>query len=337
MPIQTDFSQKFGLRFPLIMAPMFLVSNEAMMKCALSAGIMGTFPSLNYRKQGELKSVLTALAKFKSDTGAGGQVGVNLIVQKTNPLFAEHLQICVDEKVPFYITSLGNPQPVIRSAHAYGGQVYCDVTNLEHAEKCASLGCDGFIAVTEGAGGHAGPHPMHVLVPALREHFPKIPVIAAGGIANGRGITAALALGASGISMGTRFIASVEADVSREYKNAIVGAGMNDIIMTERLSGTPCAVIGTEAARKMGTKQNAFERFLSRSPKTKKYFKMLVQLRGMKLLEKAVRTGNYQQIWSAGQSVEFIHEIASCSEIIERLEKETVEAIGKLSSLKPDF
>lgn len=330
MSLRTSFTEAFTLHLPIIMAPMFLVSNEAMMRAALDEGIMGVFPSLNYRKNGELKTVLQSLDAYRKEGKRTGHVGVNLIVQKTNPLFQEHLQVCVEEQVPFYITSLGNPEPVIKAAHSYGGKVYCDVTNLKHAEKCAGLGCDGFIAVTEGAGGHAGPHPLHILVPALRERFPGIPVIAAGGIATGQGIVAALALGASGVSMGTRFIASTEAEVNPAYKQAIVNAGMDDIMMTERLSGTPCAVIGTEEARRLGQHQNSIERWLSRSPKTKKYFKMLVQFRGMQRLEKAVKPGDYSRIWSAGQSVEFIHDILPCKSIIEKLEQQALTTLDKL-------
>lgn len=312
---------------------MFLVSNEAMMRAAIDEGIMGVFPSLNYRKKDELKMVIQSLNAYRKEKQRTGHVGVNLIVQKSNPLYEEHLKVCVDEQIPFYITSLGNPAPVIQAAHHYGGQVYCDVTNLKHAEKCASLGCDGFIAVTEGAGGHAGPYPLHILVPALRERFPNIPVVAAGGIANGQGLVAALALGASGVSMGTRFIATTEAEVNPAYKQAIVDAGMDDIMMTERLSGTPCAVIGTEEARRLGPHQNALERWLSRSPRTKKYFKMLVQLKGMQRLEKAVKPGDYSRIWSAGQSVEFIHDIASIKVILDRLEQEARTALASLKDV----
>ena len=95
---------------------------------------------------------------------------------------------------------------MIEGAHAYGGKVYCDVTNVEHARKCAALGADGFIAVCSGAGGHAGPHPATVLIPVLRKEFPNIPVVMAGGIADGQGMLAAFSLGAAGVSVGTRFI-----------------------------------------------------------------------------------------------------------------------------------
>jgi nitronate monooxygenase len=306
-----------AIRYPIIMAPMFLVSNEKMVKAAMDNGIAGTFPSLNFRKEGELKTVLENLNKHMASLTPGqGTYGVNLIVQKTNPLYSKHLKECVEAKVPFYITSLGSPKEVIAAAHSYGAKVFCDVTNMLHADKAAQAGCDGFIAVCAGAGGHAGPYPMHILVPALQKAYPDKVLIAAGGIATGQQMASALVLGADGASIGTRFIASEEAPVSEEYKKGIINYGMEDIVLTERLSGTPCNVINTPAAKKMGYKQHWYEKMLSNNPRTRKYFKMLVQVRGMKKLEQAVKPNNYNQLWTAGQSVEMVHEVSSIKDIV---------------------
>ena len=331
MTIDNDLTKILNIRFPIIMAPMFLVSNELMIKEAMNAGIAGAFPTLNYRKNGELELIFNNLNEYKRTPPPKGNYGVNLIVQKTNIYYEKHLKICVDKKVPFYITSLGNPKEVIEAAHSYGAKVFCDVTNLTHAEKSASYNCDGFIAVGQGAGGHAGPYPLQVLIPTLKKHFPNIPVIAAGGIADGYGIASSLAAGASGVSIGTRFIASDESKVSNEYKNAIVNASMDDIIMTTRLSGTPSNIINTPYAQKIGTKQNWLERYLSNHSKTKKYFRMLVQIKGMKKLEQAIIPGSYKTLWEAGQSVELINDIKPCKEIIERLINETEIAINEIN------
>jgi len=303
-----NLSDILSIDFPLIMAPMFLVSNKEMCLAAMESGIAASFPSLNYRKNSELEQMLDDLNAFK-DSISGGTYGINLIVQETNPLYHKHLEICIAKKVPFYITSLGNPKEVIEKAHAYGAKVFCDVTNFKHAKKCASLGCDGFIAVTQGAGGHAGPNPIHLLVPSLKKQFPDIPLIAAGGIATGQGLLASMVLGACGASVGTRFIACTEASVSDEYKNSIVESGMEDVVLSEKLSGTPCNIINTPYAKKIGYRQNAFERWLNKSKTFKKYFKMLVQVRGMQKLESSVKPGNYNNLWSAGQSVELINDI----------------------------
>ncbi|PSL29698.1 NAD(P)H-dependent flavin oxidoreductase [Chitinophaga ginsengisoli] len=329
-----QLTSALAIRYPVIMAPMFLVSNEKMVKAAMDNGIAGTFPSLNYRKEGELKQVLDHLNQHRAQLSSGqGTYGVNLIVQKTNPLYAKHLKDCVAAEVPFYITSLGSPKEVIAAAHSYGAKVLCDVTNLQHAEKAAQAGCDGFIAVCAGAGGHAGPYPMHILVPALHKAFPDKLLVAAGGIATGQQLASALVLGAQGASIGTRFIASEEASVSNEYKHAILDYGMEDIVLTERLSGTPCNVINTPAAKKIGYKQNWLERQLNKNARTRKYFKMLVQLRGMKKLEAAVKPGNYQQLWSAGQSVEMVEDISPIHDIVNRLIQELEETLEQTSQL----
>ena len=332
MKFNTPLNNLLNIRLPVIMAPMFLVSNEKMIKSAIQNGVMGVFPTLNYREKGELDLIIDVLHAFKKDNQHQGDFGVNLIVQKSNPLYEKHLDICVAHKVPFYITSLGSPAEVIRKAHSYGAKVFSDVTNLVHAEKCAGLGCDGFIAVGQGAGGHAGPNPLTVLVPALHAKFPGVPVVAAGGIANGAGIVAMLAMGAAGVSIGTRFIASIEAGVSDEYKQEVVNSGMEDIVMTERLSGTPCTIINTPYAKKVGYSQNWFEKLLSKNTSTKKYFKMLVQIRGMKKLEDAVKPGNYNNLWCAGKSAELIHDIQSCDHIISTLETEMEAAVSDLNN-----
>src|ERR1700757_919517 len=315
--------------FPIIMAPMFLVSNEAMLKAGMQAGVMATFPTLNYRKEGELDALLKTLASFKTQN-ITGNYGINLIVQKSNPLYTKHLKVCVENKVPFYITSLGSPKEVIEQAHSYGAKVFCDVTNIEHAKKCYDLNCDGFIAVGQGAGGHAGPNPLQVLVPALQAAFPDKPIVAAGGIVSGAGILSLQILGAAGASIGTRFIASKESTVSDDYKNAIVKATMDDIVMTTNLSGSPATIINTESAKKLGYDQNWIEKLMTKNPRLKKWFKMFVQLRGMKKLEKSVLPNNYLQLWCAGKSVELITNIASCEEIISQIKKEYKQKLDEI-------
>lgn len=328
MKIENILNKMLKIEFPIILAPMFLVSNMDMMKAGIRAGIMATFPTLNYRKEGELEKILDELNEYSKKYK--GSYGVNIIVQKSNPLSVEHTKICLNKKVPFFITSLGNPKEVIAGSHSYGGKVFCDVTNLMHAKICVDANCDGFIAVGQGAGGHAGPNPLQVLIPALKENFPNVPIVAAGGITNGVGLLSVQVLGASGVSIGTRFIASKEAGVNDNYKNAIVSAGMEDIVMTTKLSGTPCAVINNDSAKKIGYTQNWLEKFLSNNPQTKKWFKMLVQIRGMKKLEKSVLPNNYDSLWSAGKSSELIHDIISCEEIVDRIKKEYWQSLKDL-------
>ncbi len=323
MPYSNELTRTLNITHPLIMAPMFLVSNLEMIKAAVEEEILGCFPSLNYRKEDDLKKMLQQLNDFMAARkGKPGNYGVNIIVQQANPWYEKHLAICIDYKVPVIITSLGKPEETIRKVHEYGGKVFCDVTNIKHASKCFEAGCDGFVAVGQGAGGHAGPYPLILLIESLKNHFPGKPILAAGGIANGRALLSVLAAGASAGYCGTRFIASIEAGVSAEYKKAILESGMEDIVMTEKISGTPCTVINTDFAKKIGTKQNRFERMLSNNPRTKKYFKMIVQQRGFNWLEAAVKPGNYKTLWCAGQSVEMIDDILPVKEIITEMIRE---------------
>lgn len=331
MFLNNQILEQLKITTPVVMAPMFLVSNKAMMLAAMHNGIAGCFPSLNYRKEGELDALLKSL-NAELSKGVSGTYGVNLIVQKSNPLYEKHLKICVENKVPYYITSLGSPKEVIAKAHAYGAKVYCDVTNIEHAKKCYDLNCDGFIAVGQGAGGHAGPNPLHILVPSLKKQFPDKPVIAAGGITNGTALLAMHVLGADAVSIGTRFINTTESQVNDAYKNAIKQANMDDIVMTEKLSGTPCTIINTPAAQKMGYTQNWFEKWMSNNPQTKKWFKTIIQIRGMKRLEKSVLPNNYQTLWCAGKSVELINDVLPCAEIIENIRQEYDQALHDLKT-----
>lgn len=326
--------QHLNVSFPIIMAPMFLVTNEAMLVQGMEAGIMATFPSLNYRDDAKLDTVLKNLNTHLTNPNNKGNYGINLIVQKSNPYYEKHLKLCVDNKVPFYITSLGNPKEVIEKAHGYGAKVYCDVVNVEFAQKCVDLGCDGLIAVGSGAGGHAGNNPLQILIPALRHKFPNTPIVAAGGIANGETLLSMLVLGASGASIGTRFIACTESSVNDAYKQAVVNAHMDDIVMTSKLSGTPCTIINTDDARRMGYDQGWLEKWMSNHPRTKKWFKTLVQLRGFKRLEDSVTPNNYKKLWCAGKSVELINSIDSVATIVTNLKQEFAKAQERVSLIK---
>ncbi len=331
MKCKTALTESFHIDFPVIMAPMFLVSNVEMVKAAMRSGIIGTFPSLNFREKGELEKVLEELNRFAKETG--GVYGVNLIAQRSNPFYEKHLAICVEQKVPFYITSLGNPKRVIEASKSYGAKVYCDVTNLMHARKVYDLGCDGMIAVGQGAGGHSGTNPLQVLVPALIREFPGMPVVAAGGVATGAGVLSMLALGAAGVSIGTRFIASKECSVNDAYKNAVVQYGMDDIVMSSKISGTPATVINTPYAKKIGYKQNFIEKALTKNRTTRKYFKMWVQYAGIKKLEKSILPGTYKTLWIAGKSSGLIEEVKPVGEIVENIKNETYTAMKSLNKL----
>ena len=235
------------------------------------------------------------------------------------------LEVIAQHKVPFVITSLGNPQRVIDVVHGYGGKVFCDVIDLGYALKVEAQGADGVVAVSSGAGGHAGPISPLVLIPYLKEKL-SIPVIAAGGIATGRQVLAALALGAGAVQIGTRFITTTEAQVADDYKQAILDSEPEDIVLTRRISGTPAAVINTPFVKKMGYDLPFWEKLLRRYAFTAKYVKLLRYLRGTKSLENAATNVTWKTVWSAGQGVGLIHDIVPTAEIMKRLVREYWEA-----------
>lgn len=309
-----------GIDFPIILAPMFLVSNEKMVIEAIKAGITGAIPALNYRNTDELR---TAIQFIKKEVK--GPFGINLIVNKSNFLYKEQLAVCCEENVDFIITSLGSPEETINMAHKSGVKVFCDVTDLKYALKVEALGADAVIAVNKEAGGHAGNISYKELIPLLKSAC-KIPVISAGGVGTGQGIKEMLQLGADGLSMGSIFIASTEAGVSQEYKQAVVDYSSKDIVMTTKLSGTPCSVINTPYVQKTGTSQNWLEKILNKNKRLKKWVKALVFFRGMKSLQKAAFSSTYKTVWCAGPSIEYVHAILPISEIVANLKKEYEQA-----------
>ncbi|HWB61928.1 MAG TPA: nitronate monooxygenase [Chitinophagales bacterium] len=311
--IETDLTKMLGIDYPIIMAPMFLVSNAKMVIEACKAGITGAIPALNYRSDAEFRK---ALDEIKAATDK--PFGINLIANKSNIRLEEQLKTCVEYKVPFIITSLGSPKKIIDACKPAGIKVFCDVIDKEFALKVEQMGADAVIAVNNQAGGHAGPQSPETLIRAVKSVC-KIPVISAGGVGNGAQLKHMLDLGACGVSVGSPFIASDEAPVSHDYKMACVNYKATDIVMTTKLSGTPCTVINTDYVKKIGTQQNWLERFLNSNKRIKKWTKMITYYKGMKALEKAAFSATYQTMWCAGPSIEFVHSVRPVKTIVEDL------------------
>lgn len=322
--ITTWLTKTFDIKYPMILAPMFLVNNNQMLIEAYNSGIMGCIPSLNFRTIDELEEAMQELKEK-----CAGKFGVNLIVNKSNIHLQDHLAVL--EKFPpaFVITSLGSPEETIKRLKPKGVKIFCDVVDIEYAQKVENLGADALIAVNSGAGGHAGNIPTSILVPMLKEHC-KLPVISAGGVGTGAGLLSALALGAEGVSVGSPFIATAESGVSQEYKQAVVDYGAEDIVMSTKISGTPCSVIRTPYVKKIGVDQNLFESFLSKNKTAKKYVKMLTYYKGMKAVENAAFAATYKTVWVAGPSIEFVHKIDTVKNIIERIISEYKVAYEEL-------
>lgn len=307
----TELTEMLGIRFPIIMAPMFLVSNAEMTIEGIKAGITGCIPALNYRTDAEFRA---AMDKIRA--AVKGPFGINLIANKSNIRLKEQLATCIEYKVDFIITSLGSPEEIINACKPHGIKVFCDVVDEKFALKVEQLGADAVIAVNSGAGGHAGPMPPEVLVPLLRKTC-RIPVISAGGVGKGEHLQSIFALGACGASVGSPFIASTEAPVTQEYKQACVDYGAKDIVLTTKLSGSKCTVINTPYVQQIGTRQNWLERILNGNKRLKKWAKMITFYKGMKLLEKSAFSASYKTVWCAGPSIEYVRSIRPVREIVE--------------------
>lgn len=312
----TTLDQLLGIQYPVIVAPMFLISNTKMIIAALNSGVTAAFPALNYRSDDELRK---AIQEIRSATSK--PFGVNLIVNKSNPKYKGQLDLLIEEKVDFIITSLGNPMEVIERCKPLGIKVFCDVVDLTYAKKVEALGADALIAVNSRAGGHAGNIAPQELITLLKNNC-NIPIISAGGIATGKDLKQVMDWGAAGASIGTIFIACDEAPISQEYKQAMVDYGEKDIVKTTKLSGSALTVINTPYVQQLGTKANWLEWILNHNKKLKKYAKMLIAFKGMKAVEKAAFSATYKTLWCAGPAIEHVKSIRPLAEIIGDLTKE---------------
>lgn len=305
-----------GIDYPIIIAPMFLISNTKMIKAALQKGVTAAFPALNYRTDQELRNAIQDIKASSSKP-----FGVNLIVNKSNPKYKGQLETLLELKVDFIITSLGNPKEVIEKCKPLGIKVFCDVVDLAYAKKVEEQGADAVIAVNNRAGGHAGNLSPKDLIQLLKDNC-NIPIISAGGIATGEDLKQVMDWGAAGASVGTIFIACDEADISQEYKQAMVDYGEKDIVKTTKLSGSALTVINTPYVQQLGTKANWLEWILNNNKTLKKYAKMIIALRGMKAVEKAAFSATYKTVWCAGPAIEHVKSIRPISSIINDLTKE---------------
>lgn len=289
---------------------MFLVSNVEMVVQACENGATAAIPALNYRTYGEFEK---ALREIKSRTIKS--FGINLIVNKSNPKYKKQLDIILKEKVGYVITSLGNPKEVIEKCKPLGIKVFCDVVDLKYAKKVEALGADAVIAVNNKAGGHCGPTERDELLKELSSNI-NIPVISAGGVASKSDVDKAIELGACGVSVGTIFLASKEAPISKEYKDALIQYGEKDIVLSTKISGSHLTVINTPYVQKVGTEASWWESLLLKNKWLKKYVKLIIALRGMNQVKKAAFKPSYKTVWCAGPSIEDIHEIRPLKKIL---------------------
>lgn len=305
------------MTLPVVCSPMFIVSNPALVLAQCAAGVMGAFPALNARPQSLLDDWLHQIGEGLQGLRQAepqrkvAPYAVNQIIHKSNDRLDQDLEVCARHKVPYIITSLRAPGDLVAGVHDWGGKVFHDVTTLRHAEKALEAGVDGLILVCSGAGGHAGTLSPFALVSEVRRFYDG-PLILSGAIATGGAILAALAMGADFAYMGTRFIASAEANASEGYKQAIVDASASDILYTPFFTGIPgnylkssIVAAGLDPAALPDPEKDASNFGSS-------------------------RVKPWKDIWGAGQGVGAIGSVQPAADIVARLRTEFAAARARL-------
>lgn len=310
-PVHTTLTRMLGLRAPILVGPMTAVSEEDLLVAAAEAGIMAGLPPHNYATVAEFRA---ALERVRARTS--GVFAVNLIVHSANVLLRRQLEAALEVGTPVFITSLGDPKDVIRRAHAAGAKVLCDVSTLAHALKVRDAGADALNAVVAGAGGHCGHLSPFSLVPSLVDRV-ELPVVCAGGVADGRGLAAALSLGAAGVQMGTRFIASSECRAPDAWKAGIVAARTDDVVLTERLSGVMGSYLKTPELEELGTSLPLPLQLLMSMPRTKKLTRKAMMVLASRKMS-AVRRGE-RALFSAGTSADLVHDVVPVASLVARI------------------
>ena len=310
-----------NIEVPLICGAMYPCSNPELVAAVSEAGGIGIIQplSLVFVHKYEFRE---GLKKIKSLTSK--PVGLNVITERSSKRYQERmsqwLDIALEEGVRFFVTSLGNPRWVVERVSPFGGVVYHDVTERKFAEKAAEAGCKGIICVNKRAGGHAGAKSPKELYDEMADL--GLPLVCAGGISTPEEFLKVLAIGYEGVQLGTRFIATHECNAHQDYKDAIVRAGAEDIVLSEKISGVPVAVINTPYVQKVGTKANWLARWLLRHPRFKHWMRALSSLLAVWQLKRASSEGSgYKDYWQAGKSVDGVHEIESAQEIVGRFQK----------------
>ncbi len=225
-----------GLRLPVFVAPMFLISGPELVIAAAEAGVLGVYPVANARTLPDLRAALARIDGALCELGRAEQWAINMIVHPSYQRFDQEIELLGEYRPRLVITALGGPRRALDKVHAFGGKVFCDVITIEHARKAIDAGADGLVLVASGAGGHTGSYSPFAFVEEVRQ-FWSGPLVLGGAISNARSMCAALCLGADFIYMGTRFIGAPESLVGDEYRRMLVRATLADIVTTRAITG----------------------------------------------------------------------------------------------------
>lgn len=313
---------KDKLRLPVIGSPLFLASGPELVIAQCKAGIVGSFPALNARPEPVLDEWLTRitqeLAAFEAETGkTAAPFAVNQICHASNNRLEHDVEMCVKHEVPLVITSLRPPSFIVEAIHSYGGLVFHDVINIKHAKKAAAEGVDGLILVCAGAGGHSGALSPFALVQEVREFFDGT-ILLAGSLGTGRSVLGAQAIGADLAYMGTRFVASAEANADQNYKQMIIDCAADDIVYSSLFSGVLGNYLKPSIAANDIDPDNLPE--------------------GSKATMNFGSGGNtkakvWKDIYGSGQGIGAMKDAPPVAEIVDRMEAEYREAKAELTGL----
>ncbi len=302
MPIPASLAT--NLTLPVICAPMFIVSNPDLVIAQCRSGVIGAFPALNARPADRLDEWLTRITTELAADPKAAPFAVNQIIHHSNERLEHDMALCVKHRVPLIITSLRAPDAIVPHVHAYGGKVFHDVISVRHAEKALEAGVDGLILVCAGAGGHAGTLSPFALVGEIRRFYDG-PIALSGAITNGSAILAAEAMGADFAYIGTRFIATREANAVEAYKQAIIDSAAADVVYTPYFTGVHGNYLKKSIVAAGLDPDN-----LPDKDKTAMSF-------GSERDAKA-----WKDIWGAGQGVGTIGEVMPAAELVARLRAE---------------
>jgi nitronate monooxygenase len=316
-PLDTPLTRDAHIDVPLICGPMYPCSNVELVAAASAAGGLGVVQpvTLTYVFGLDFREGLRAIRAITDRP-----IGMNALIEASSDTYRKRIEqwieIALEEGVRFFITSLGKPRWVVDRVSDVGGVVYHDVTERKWAEKAVDSGVHGLIAVNRRAGGHAGPKPARQLLDEVGDL--GLPVVCAGGIGTPDEFAAALQMGYAGVQMGTRFIATAECRASQPYKQAILDAAEDDIVLTERLTGVPVAVINTPYVQRLGLKAGPIARRMLRGRRTKHWMRSIYALKSAWMLKRtAYDTRGTTEYWQAGRSVSGIHRVVPAAEVIE--------------------
>jgi nitronate monooxygenase len=300
-----------SLRVPVVAAPMFLITGPELVIEACRAGVIGAFPTVNARTVEELDAWMTRITG--SLAGATAPWAANLITHSTNQRLPRDLELVARYRPPVVITALGSPKPAIELVHSYGGLVIADVVNLALARKALEAGADGLACVSAGAGGHTGFISPFAFVSAVRQLTDGL-VIVGGGIADGQGVAGAVTAGADLVYMGTRFIATTESLAADDYKQMVVDANVDDLLVSAAITGTPASWL-KPSLRRVGYDPERMPEKPDRNYDSSQ--------QGPK---------RWKDVWSAGQGVGATRAIEPVRVVVERLALEYDTALERVAA-----